>query len=150
MRESFRRVQVVAAAPGRVWEQLLDFNAVAGWIRIVGAAEEIAPLQRYRAVLEDRLGPFKLRADLEIKLTEVIKGVSVTATAAGEDRQVASRIGVEARLAIRPAEPGTEISLDGHYEVLGRVATLGAGSIRKKADKVLDDFFSAAAAALRA
>jgi carbon monoxide dehydrogenase subunit G len=33
------------------------------------------------------------------------------------------------------------LSVDGCYEVAGRVATLGAGTIRKKADKLMDEFF---------
>jgi len=148
MRESFERAQVVGASPETAWETLLDFRQVASWISIVGDAEELVPLQRYRAVLEDRLGPFKLRADLDVRLSDLREGESVMATAAGEDRQVASRISIQATLAITPSGTGTEISVRGAYEVLGRVASLGAGSIRKKAERVLDDFFGRAAEAL--
>ena len=77
MREAFERRQRVSAAPDRVWEALLDFNRVAGWIEIVGAAEEIVPHEHYRAVLEDRLGPFRLRADLEVRLSDIVQGVSL-------------------------------------------------------------------------
>ena len=148
MREAFERKLVVAVEPARVWAALIDFRQVASWISIVAEAEEVVPLQSYSAVLADRIGPFKLRADLEVTLSDVRPGVSLVARAAGEDRQVASRIAVEAILAIAPAGGGTEVSVSGHYEVLGRVASLGAGSIRKKADRVLEDFFGQAAASL--
>ena len=150
MRESFERKLVVAAPPPRAWAALIDFRQVASWISIVGDAQEVVALERYRAVLEDRLGPFKLRADLEVKLSDLKPGISLAARAEGEDRQVASRIAVEAVLGITPAGEGTEISVSGHYEVLGRVASLGAGSIRKKAERVLDEFFGQAAESLRA
>lgn len=150
MRETFERSRVVGAEPARVWDTLLDFRQVASWISIVGDVQEVVPLERYRAVLEDRLGPFKLRADLDVILSDLRDGVCVTAAATGEDRQVASRIGVRATLAIAPAAEGTEISVTGAYEVTGRVATLGAGSIRKKADRVLDEFFNRAAETLQA
>lgn len=145
MKQEFSRRLLVAAAPPRVWDVLLDVPTVASWISIVGDVHEDAPLERYGATLEDRLGPFKLRADLHIEVVDHQPGVSLTARAAGEDRQVASRIAVTATLTTRPASEGTEVQLHGGYEVTGRVATLGASSIRKKGDRMLDEFFAAAA-----
>jgi uncharacterized protein len=150
MRERFTRGLEVPRAADEVWRTLLDVPLVASWITIVGAVEEVAPLERYRAVLEDRLGPFRLRADLDIQVTGIEPGRRVTASARGEDRQVASRIAIEATLSTEPRPSGTAVALDGHFEVTGRVAALGATSIRKKAERVLEDFFGRAAATLGA
>jgi carbon monoxide dehydrogenase subunit G len=36
------------------------------------------------------------------------------------------------------------IVVDGVYEVTGKVASMGSGTINKKAQKILDEFFGAA------
>jgi carbon monoxide dehydrogenase subunit G len=46
------------------------------------------------------------------------------------------------------ADSHTLITVAGTYEVVGRVATLGAGMIRQKADKIIEEFRTQAAAAL--
>lgn len=150
MRETFTRGLEVPRAADEVWHTLLDVPRVASWITIVGAVEEVTPLERYRAVLEDRLGPFRLRADLDIRVTGLEPGRRVTARASGEDRQVASRIAIEATLTTQARPAGTAVALEGYFEVTGRVAALGAASIRKKAERVLEDFFGRAAASLGA
>ena len=141
MRQDFQRRLEVPAANQRVWETLVDVRQVASWLSIVGEVQELERLRRYRAVLEDRLGPFKLRADLDIELHDVEEGHGLAARATGEDRQVGSRISVEASLRLEAADSGTALLLAGSYEVTGRVASLGAGSIRKKGETLLDDFF---------
>jgi uncharacterized protein len=149
VRQEFSRKLEVAAPPEKAWEAVVDVGRVAGWISIVGGVEELSRLQRYSAVLEDRLGPFRLKADLDIRVVELDEGRRLRATASGEDRQVGSRIAVDATLALEERGGGTAIDVSGAYEVTGRVAALGAGSIRKKADTVLEDFFSHAEAELR-
>lgn len=148
MRQEFSRKLEVAAPRDKAWETVVDVGQVAGWISIVGSVEELSRLQRYSAVLEDRLGPFKLKADLDIRVVELDEGRRLRATASGEDRQVGSRIAVDATLALEDRGEATAIDVRGAYEVTGRVAALGAGSIRKKADTVLEEFFSHAQAAL--
>ena len=60
----------------------------------------------------------------------------------GEDRQIASRISATLDLAVAPSDTGSDVVVKGRYEITGRIATLGAGAIRKKGDKVLEDFFA--------
>jgi carbon monoxide dehydrogenase subunit G len=134
----------VRSDAGTCWERLTDVQRVAGWVSIVGPVEELEPLRAYTTVLEDRLGPFKLRADLAVDVTDVVDGQSITLRAEGEDRQVASRIAVDATLSLDGSDNGTTVTVDGTYEVTGRIATLGASMIRNKAKKLLDEFFTAA------
>ena len=92
------------------------------------------------------MGPFRMRADLDIQVGDVVEGRSISLRAEGEDRQVASRIAVDATLSIDGEGGGTgsKVAVQGTYEVTGRIATLGASMIRSKARKLLDEFFSAA------
>lgn len=146
---TFNRELSVSSDTKTCWEVLTDVPRLVEWVSIVDDAHEIAPLEKYTAVLMDRLGPFKLRADLDIVVSEVEIGRRIRVRASGEDRQVSSRIGIDAVLTLDDlAAGGTQVQVDGSYEVIGRVATLGAGMIRQKAAKILDEFFGRAATEL--
>ncbi len=141
MREEINRELLVEADRADVWEQLTDVEEVAAWLPALGSVTELAPRARYRALLEDRVGPFTLRADLDIKVVRMDEPVEVAIRARGEDRQVRSRIMIDASAQLTDAGPGrTGVRLSGSYEVTGRVATLGAGVIRSKASKLVDGF----------
>ena len=139
--QDFRRHVVINLSRPQAWEILSDVQTVAGWVGLIGQVEEISPLSRYRAELSDRVGPFRLRADLEVDIKQVEEGSMVVLEAEGEDRQVRSRIKVN--LTMRLSEAGENhagVEIEGRYEVTGRVATLGASLIRHKADAILDHF----------
>ena len=150
-RSEFHRKLTVLASPEQSWKTLTDVPLLVGWVGIVEDATEIEPLGRYTAVLMDRLGPFKLRADLDIVVTDLEQGRSISFRASGEDRQVGSRHVIEATMQIEAGEPeGSLARFDGMYEVTGRVASMGSGTINKKADKIMGEFFAAAESALGA
>lgn len=138
---SFSRELDLAVGAESCWATLTDVPTLVSWISVLDEAHEIEPLRRYSAVLMDKVGPFRLRADLDISLSDVRPCSRVRVHAAGEDRQVGSRISVDATVQMAGRNGGTVLSVDGSYEVAGRVATLGAGTIRKKADKLMDEFF---------
>jgi uncharacterized protein len=146
----FSRDLAVSADADTCWKVLTDVPRLVDWISIVDQAKEVAELERYTAVLLDRLGPFKLKADLDIVVSEVETGRHIRVKASGEDRQVASRIAVDATMALQPGDTATTVAVAGTYEVVGRVATLGAGMIKSKADKIINEFFARAAAELGA
>ncbi len=132
----------VAARPEAAWAALLDFPRVASWLPVVRDLREVEPLRRYTTVLEDRLGPFAMRADLQIDVAADASQHRLRVSGAGEDRQVASRISAALDLTVVPQGEGSDIVVSGRYEITGRIATLGAGAIRKKGEKVLEDFFA--------
>jgi carbon monoxide dehydrogenase subunit G len=138
----------VSADAGRAWSTLTDVPQLVEWVSIVEQAGVVTPLERYTAVLMDRLGPFKLRADLDIELRDVEVGRHVAMRAEGEDRQVGSRVVVTAHLDLIEDAHGCLVRAAGTYEVTGRVASMGSGTIRKKADKILDEFFANVATSL--
>lgn len=144
----FSRDIVVTADRPTCWRVLTDVPRLVGWVSIVSDAAELEHLARYTAVLLDRMGPFKMRADLDIAVSEAKENEHLRVRAAGEDRSVGSRLAVDAVLSLADAGSGTTITTAGSYEVVGKVATLGAGVIQKKANKILDEFFENAAAEL--
>lgn len=147
--ESFERRLNVTTEPDRAWEVLTDVDRLAGWVGIVHDVREISRLEKYAAVLQDRVGPFKLRADLKVTAEVLEPGRRIHIAASGRDRQVDSRISVDATLAlVGSGESGTSVEVEGNYQVTGRAAGMGGGVIKKKADKVIAEFFDNAAEAL--
>jgi carbon monoxide dehydrogenase subunit G len=145
LRQEFHERVRLAGDRDTVWRIVSDIPSVLSWISIVGSAEEVDPGARYRALLEDRMGPFRLRADLDIAVDERAEGERIRAHADGEDRQIGSRLIISVTLALADVVGGgTAVDVSGSYEVTGRPATLGASSIRKKASKVLAEFFASA------
>jgi carbon monoxide dehydrogenase subunit G len=143
MKQEFRETLVVDASPEAVWATVSDIPTVLSWISIVESVEDVAT-GRYRVVLADKLGPFKLRADIAVDVTDRVENEKIRARGDGEDRQIGSRLIVEVELDVTPQDGGTKLDVGGSYEVTGRPAALGAGSIRKKASTILSEFFAAA------
>jgi len=140
--QEFAKTIHLAASPDAVWDAVNDVHRVASWLSIVREVRDVEPPRRYVALLEDRLGPFAMRADLDLAVERGARWMRVSA--AGEDRQVASRIAATIELGVEPDGAGTSLGVTGRYEVTGRVATLGAGAIRKKGDRILQEFFASA------
>jgi carbon monoxide dehydrogenase subunit G len=143
-RTEFHRDLPVKAAPADAWAAMIDVPRLVSWVSVLEDAVEIEPLSKYTAVLMDRLGPFKLRAGLDVTVSDVEMGSSLKVRAVGEDRQVGSRLLVLASLQVRQESHGSTVVVDGVYEVTGKVASMGPGTINKKAQKLLDEFFGAA------
>ena len=157
MREAVDREFVVEAARDAVWPRLLDVQAVASWLPIMHSVTEVSSGASgidgasFQAAFEDKVGPFSLRADLRIEVAGVRESEEVSIQARGEDRQIRSRILIDAACSLADEPPDrTRVRLRGTYEITGRVATLGAGVIRSKANKLIDAFITNATAGLSA
>jgi carbon monoxide dehydrogenase subunit G len=141
MREALERQFRVASPLADVWARLLEVPRVASWLPILNSVTERVALTEYGAVLEDKVGGFALRADLQIDVVRLEDMVEIAVHAYGEDRQVRSRILIDAAARLdADGVDGTLVSVSGSYEITGRVATLGAGVIRSKANKLVDRF----------
>lgn len=141
--EKVQRTVEVGASIEQAWETVTDVELLTSWIGIVHSVTEKARLEAYTAVLEDRVGPFKMRADLAVSVTVVEQGRTITVAASGRDRAMDSKIAIDARLDLNSEAPsGCEIRVEGSYQVTGRVASMGGGIIRKKGDRVVNDFFT--------
>jgi carbon monoxide dehydrogenase subunit G len=64
--QDFAKTIRLDAGPDAVWDAVNDVRRVASWVSIVREVRDVDPPRRYAALLEDRLGPFAMRADLDI------------------------------------------------------------------------------------
>ena len=142
--ERFNETFTVAKDSRACWDVLTDVKRIAGWVPVISEVVERDHLASYSAVLEDRVGPFRMRADLDVTVTSLTEHESISIRADGEDRQIGSRITVDATMALEPSDDGCVVLIHGAYEVTGRAATMGASTIKQKANKMLDEFMSAA------
>lgn len=142
---TFERTLDTSSTADECWRLLTDVDRVAGWVTVVRDVRELEHLQSYEAVLSDQFGPFSLNADLDVRVVELEEGERIRFRAKGSDRQVGASIDVDAQLELVSDGPQTRIVVSGKYSVVGTVATMGAGTIRKKADTVIEEFFGAAA-----
>lgn len=122
------------------WAVLTDVGRIAGWVDIVRDVAVHHPLRSYTVTLEDRIGPFRLRADLDVIVTKVVEHQQISVMADGRDRQVGSHLSVSGTMGLSPDDEGTSIRFEGTYAVEGRVATVGAPMIRRKADSLVTQF----------
>jgi carbon monoxide dehydrogenase subunit G len=146
----FESVIDVSSTLSECWAAVTNIDRVAAWIGIISDVVEVRPLDSYQAVLSDRIGPFKVHADVTVRVSDVEAERGLTIRIEGEDRAVASRIKADARLTMDASGDGTRIELSGEYEVAGKVAAMGSSTIRKKASKIVDDFSRGLADALGA
>lgn len=145
----FERALEVSSGPDACWSVLTDVQRVAGWVSLVDQVDEVTHLDRYTAVLEDSFGPFKLKADVDIEVTDLDEGKRIAFKARGKDRQVSTSINVDGSLELEPGSGETTvIKVAGRWNVIGTVATMGSGTIRQKADKIMEEFFESASAEL--
>jgi uncharacterized protein len=127
----------------RCWEVLSSVDTLASWMRIVHSVEEIEHLVSYRAVLEDRVGPVRLKAPLEVSVEVTEPAATASFHASGRDPQVNSAITIDVEMTLADLpEGGTRMSLIARYSVLGRAASMGGGLIKKKADKIIAEFLA--------
>lgn len=146
---SFERTVRTDRSPAECWVVLTDVDRMATWVDIVRDVVTHRPLESYRATLEDRVGPFRLLADLDIDVTDVVENERISVSASGQDRQVGSRLTVRAAMALDASDEGTTVRFEGAYSVEGRVATVGAPMIRRKAEAIVEKFTTRAERELR-
>lgn len=138
----------VSSTPSECWAVLTDVQRIAGWVGIAHDVTEVEHLESYTVVLQDKFGPFKLNADMDVEVTDVDTEKKIHFRGNGTDRSVGTTISIDAGMELTPTDQGTSIQVEGSYQVVGTVASMGGSTIKKKADTIVEEFFEAAQRAL--
>ena len=133
------------------WDFVWDPGRMAGCLPGCVGVEEIEAGRRYRALLEDRIGPYRVHVSLDVSVlgTEPMKLIRLLAT--GEDRTlgVSQRIDLTVRLrADGPSQTG--LDMDAEVEVTGAIAALGGFLVKRKAVDIVRQLARNVDAGLRA
>ena len=130
---------VVGANAEQVWQFLWQVERVAGCIPGCGDLEIVEPQKSYRAVVTQKVGPFRVSFPMAIAVTELEAPRRVKVEASGRDSKMGSSLkgGLDLQLAER-GEGQTEINVVADVTVLGKLGTLGQSVIIRKANENLD------------
>jgi carbon monoxide dehydrogenase subunit G len=142
--------QVTVDVPRQaVWDFLWDVARLTPCIPGCEQIEAIAPYQRYRAIVRDRVGPFKVQVPLEIDVLAALAPERLAARAQGKDTVVQSLVKVEVDLVLLETTPTTTLlQFSADVAVLGKLGTLGHSIIVRRGDAIIDQFATAIQAAL--
>ena len=132
----------VDASPEDVWRVLRDTPRLAG---LLPGVESVTPLnepgvEAYQASAGDRIGPFKVALNLEIRVAETQETSFLKASVKGGDSIGLNRITGSLRVTLSPAPSATQMKFEADIEILGKLATLGAVPIRRRATEKFAEF----------
>jgi uncharacterized protein len=122
------------------WALLRDVSRLSACMPNVSDVQVLEEDRRYAAVVSDRIGPFTLSMPVNIEVQEVEPPRRITANLAGDDKRGQARVRGTLEATADAANGATELRMAMHVEILGRLATLGAVPIRRRADEVLSQF----------
>ena len=133
----------------KVWEFLWDVERLARCLPGCQEAREIEPHQKYEVVVEERIGPFKARFEMDVSVVEMDKERRVRLLAVGKDKKLgaSTRTELDVQLEALPSG-GTALEIVAEIQVVGRIASLGQVPIKRKAQDVIQRFAKAIQAEL--
>src|SRR4051794_19865420 len=141
----------VPVAASEAWSFVWQIEQVAACLPGCVGVTEIEAGRRYRARIEDQVGPYRMGFDLDVQVEDVAPPHRIRLVASGTDKmlgvsqQIAMNVEVQELAPIR-----TGISVEADVEVGGTIARLGQFVIRRKAGSIVRDFVRNVAAELRA
>ena len=130
------------APPDGVWKLLRDTPRLAG---LLPGVESVTPLENgageaYAATVSDKIGPFKITMNIQVRIGEVQEPVLLKMIIGGADGDRQNRLTGSMQVALSPAASGTQMNFEASVEVLGKLATLGAVPIRRRTTQLFAEF----------
>ena len=162
---SLNQTMTLAASREEAWSLLRDTKRLAGLIPGVEGIESEygqssgtngeVPREKHVANVVEKVGPFRLNLKLAVTIVKTVEPSLIEAELNGVDAKSQNRISGSLRAELSQDHPTeTRLSVDASVEVMGKLASLGASPIRRRAKELFDQFmerlqsqFSAAGAA---
>jgi carbon monoxide dehydrogenase subunit G len=125
-----------------VWKLLRDTPRLTGLLPEVENVTRINEegAEAYAARVSEKIGPFKITMNLEVRVTEAIELSLLKAAIKGADSMALNRITGSVQVALSPASSGTQMHFEASIEILGKLATLGAVPIRRRTTHAFAEF----------
>ena len=145
MRESFTRSSPTGLSHDEIHRLLHDVAVLASCSNYVGAVTTVEEGALWETALENKVGAFKLKAPVKVQLTEDRDvaddgSLHLAIRAQGQDRGLGARLLVDASMKFVP-RPEPTLTMEGSYDVTGRVAALGSSVVRQQAEIMINDFW---------
>jgi Uncharacterized conserved protein len=138
---NFRMDLVMPAPREAIWPIFFDVARIASLIPGCEQVEEKEPLALYSAVMKQRIGPFKMEAPAEVRVEELEAPSRLRAHAHGRDKVTGTTMDVVLGVVLHATkDKGTRMVLDSSLDISGRLASLGASAVKKKAEEMFEEF----------
>ena len=138
----------ITVAPEEAWALLRDFLELARCIPNVDDLEEIEPDRRYSATITDKIGPFRVTVPVQIVVETIEPPRRIVAAISGTDAKGQARLKGNLEATVDPEGNGTRLVVSTRIDVLGKLASLGAAPMRRRADQIFDEFIARVSARL--
>ena len=142
----------VPAPPERVWAFMMDIPAVS---RCVPGVDGVARIDdtTYSGVMSVRVGPIQIRLDGRVILAErdePARQARMELQAA--DKRVNGAVNAKMRMQLSSVAGGdkTDVQIHTDTNVMGKLGEFGQAVIRKKADRIVQEFANNLSAAVAA
>lgn len=126
----------------QVWKLFRDTRRFAG---LLPGVEEVVRLngeaiEAYAAKVSEKIGPFKITMNLEVRVTESVEPTLLKASLKGADSMRLNHVTGSMHVALGGIPTGTQMRFEASIEVLGKLAALGAVPIRRRTTQVFAEF----------
>ena len=139
----FQKDVEIRAPREKVWNFIWDVDRFISCLPGCKDAKTIEEGKRYSATMVEKVGPFKVEFPTTIEVLEKEELTRIKAQASGADNKIGSRMKVELDVNLKGEGETTSLSFVAGVDIVGKLAALGHGIIKRKADQVLDEFTQA-------
>ena len=139
----FQKEVEILAPREKVWNFIWDVDQFIACVPGCKEAKTIEPGKKYAATMVEKVGPFKVEFPTTIEVLAREEMSHIKAQASGADNKIGSRMKVDLDVNLREQDGHTVLGFVAGVDILGKLAALGHGIIKRKADQVLDEFAQA-------
>ena len=136
----FEKQVEVRASREKVWNFIWDVDRFIACVPGCKEARTIEAGKLYSATMIEKVGPFRVEFPTTIEVLEQEELTRIKAQASGTDNKIGSRMKLSLDVNIRQDGEKTVLDFVAGVDILGKLAALGHGIIKRKADQVLDEF----------
>jgi len=139
----FQKEVEIVAPREKVWKFIWDVDRFIACVPGCKDAKTVEEGKRYTAIMTEKVGPFKVEFPTTIEVLEREEMAHIKAQASGADNKIGSRMKIDLDVNLRDQNGKTILGFVAGVDILGKLAALGHGIIKRKADQVLDEFAQA-------
>ena len=139
----FQKEVEILAPREKVWQFIWDVDRFIVCVPGCKDAKTIEAGKRYAATMVEKVGPFQVEFPTTIEVLEREELTRIKAQASGADNKIGSRMKLDLDVHLREEGDKTILGFVAGVDILGKLAALGHGIIKRKADQVLDEFAQA-------
>ena len=135
----FERAVMINAPLRTVWQFLWDVDRVVSCVPHCESVRTLEPQKHYEATVADRVGPFSVKFDVDIIVTEMEELQHLRVKGSGKDKRLGSSLTGTADLwLVHGTDGDTEVRIVSDVNILGKLGSLGHSVIVRKADEYMN------------